>query len=27
MLRQSFQLFNEKDLKISGNLFIFKESA
>jgi predicted ATPase len=27
MLRQSFQLFNEKDLNISGNLFIFKESA
>ena len=27
MLRQSFQLFNEKDLPISGNLFIFKESA
>jgi predicted ATPase len=27
MLRQSFQLFNEKDLSISGNLFIFKESA
>jgi predicted ATPase len=27
MLRQSFQLFNEKDLPISGNLFIFKESG
>jgi predicted ATPase len=27
MLRQSFQLFNEKDLPISGNLFIFKETA
>jgi hypothetical protein len=27
MLRQSFQLFNEKDLPITGNLFIFKESA
>jgi predicted ATPase len=25
MLRQSFQLFNEKDLPITGNLFIFKE--
>ena len=27
MLRQSFQLFNQKDLPISGNLFIFKESG
>jgi predicted ATPase len=27
MLRQSFQLFNEKNLPITGNLFIFKESA
>jgi predicted ATPase len=27
MLRQSFQLFNEKDLPITGNLFIFKEST
>jgi predicted ATPase len=25
MLRQSFQLFEEKDLPITGNLFIFKE--
>jgi predicted ATPase len=27
MLRQSFQLFNEKDLPITGNLFIFKETV
>jgi predicted ATPase len=27
MLRQSFQLFNQKDLPITGNLFIFKESS
>jgi predicted ATPase len=27
MLRQSFQLFNQKGLPISGNLFIFKNSA
>jgi predicted ATPase len=26
MLRQSFQMFNQKDLSISGNLFIFKLS-
>lgn len=27
MLRQSFQLFNQKDIPISGNLFIFKVST
>lgn len=27
MLRQCFQLFNQKDLPISGNLFIFKEPS